>query len=127
MGSGNPTILTMAAVLVNGVGAVNTAGAIVPPPGNYRVSCDSLVEFGSSANTEITTQILWKGAALGATAGIAGYAQAVYATAVNTLVPQSVNAYIACDGVGAIQVQMTPTYSGGGNPTLWGNLTLTAV
>jgi hypothetical protein len=122
-GSAAPYQMLLATAVANGLGAVNTAGSIVPPAGNYKVDARVQCIFGSSANTVFQVYIYKNGAVLNPDA----YTSMAYATATFTTLTLNVSTVVQCNGTDNISIQAVPTYSGGGNPTMVGACMLQVV
>jgi hypothetical protein len=104
----------LATASVNGLNAVNTAGSIVFPPGNYGYSASSFDTFGTSGTT-YGLVVEQNGVALpsGTTAGSNG------AAAVTTAITQSVSGFFSSTGLATsgITLVTTDTFTGAGGAT----------
>jgi len=108
--------LLVASVQTNGLGAVNTAGSIVPPAGNYLVSAEAFVE--DTALTSADLYIAKNGTNLiRAQWNVAAGA----VVAIATLNAQMV---ISCNGTDAITFPVAATFGGGGTTDVWGSVIL---
>jgi hypothetical protein len=99
--------------VTNGLNVVNTAGSIVPPPGNYLLDVNFNIQEtnGNDNNTAAWVQVLKNGVALnpGSNAGnytgvfgnVAGYSGMLF----------SPNLYISCNGTDAITTAVNATFS----------------
>lgn len=111
--------LALATASSNGLGAVNTAGSIVPPSGTYAVDVDVLA-VGSGANlTAFKLDLLKNGASTQQTAfnfvtsGPDASAQATSGGHISQIV--------TCNGTDALTVTSTLTYASG-SATTWGTI-----
>jgi hypothetical protein len=101
--------VAMATASFNGLGAVNTAGSIVPPAGNYVVSIDAVVANSSSAMTAAQVDIQKNGVTLLKQVPILQ----VGAAATGVIFSLHAQAFIQCNGTDAITFPLTATYSAG--------------
>jgi hypothetical protein len=105
------TAATTALAVTNGLNVVNTAGSIVPPPGNYLldVNIDVATTNGSDAITSVAINILKNGviqnpnsstytSAIGNAAGIGG-------------VHNAYNLYMSCNGTDAITISILASFT----------------
>jgi hypothetical protein len=91
---------------VNGIGVVNTAGSIVPPPGNYLLDAQTLFVFTGLASA-ISLEILKNGNIQNE--GVTGAFPAGYIT--QQSLGQSI--YISCNGTDAITLLIKATFTTG--------------
>jgi hypothetical protein len=92
----------------NGIGAVNTSGSIVPPPGNYFVSWN--VNFATTGNSTSFSAQLQKngGNVLGNTNGVFTNPSGAYPT-----FPISGSSYVSCNGTDALKIVVEAYFSTG--------------
>ncbi len=99
--------------VTNGLNVVNTAGSIVPPPGNYLLDVDFNVQVtaGSTSLTSAIFQVQKNGVTInpGSTAG--GYSATFSNTAGVEGFPFSCNTYISCNGTDAITTAVDCAFS----------------
>jgi hypothetical protein len=97
---------------VNGIGAVNTVGSIVPQPGNYLVDCS--VTFDGSLNDGSVYFIsLKKNTTVLGPVGSGFTAETV--SVANTFAFNTLNwsGYVSCNGTDALTLSAQSTFSGG--------------
>jgi hypothetical protein len=107
-----PKTLLLATTSFNGLNAVNTAGSIVPPAGNYVITMNSSTFLTGATWTGLNVQIQKNGAAASLTSSFAGFATGTYNT-----YPISQTVFVTCNGTDAISVVATVTYSAGAPTT----------
>jgi len=117
-----PTTMLLATASQNQLGAVNTAGSIVPPLGNYLFDADVVMNNTSSVNTTLTLDFQKNGASLFL---VARTVQAV-TTGGATQLALHLSGYVACNGSDALKVIATSIF-GVGTVTNSGSLRLVAV
>lgn len=94
-------------VNVNGLGVVNTAGSIVPPPGNYTYSANvQFVGSGGYALTYATLQLLKNG-------NIQNQGTWTDTGSVVATFPISISGFITCNGTDAITLNVEATFGTG--------------
>jgi len=91
---------------VNGLGAVNTNGSIVLPPGNYIISAS--VYFAASGNSTAYELVLYKNGNYAATNVIQAYPSGA-----NTNTALSSNAFVTVNGTDVITVQVLSNFTTG--------------
>jgi len=120
-----PTTILLATASQNGLGAVNTAGSIVPPPGNYLVQYQAM----AGAIGEADLQGLLVDLKKNATSVFAQKTQ-VYMAAGNAcdneIAQVSGSAVVQCNGTDALSLVATWQYAGGTSGVA-GSLTLQLV
>jgi len=112
------TQLTLASSVTNGLGAVNTAGSIVPPAGNYQVFAEVFATEGAGSSAPSYLQlnldkngvIVWTNET-GATGG---------AATLTTL------AFVSCNGTDALTL-VTQVNTSGANANVWGKMIIQSV
>jgi len=119
--SGTPATLLLATATTNGVGAVNTAGSIVLPVGNYLLDATATAYNAAGANDSLTLDLqkdgvsLWQGTHPPASQNNAG----------QNLTSVSQGTWVSCNGTNAITLVATSLYTG---TTVWdGMLRITAM
>jgi hypothetical protein len=98
--------------VTNGLNVVNTAGSIVPPPGNYILDVDCNIQE-TNLNTNITAvwfQVL-KNAVVLNPGSDAGLYTGIFANAGFSGMLFSSNLYISCNGTDAITVAVNGTFT----------------
>jgi hypothetical protein len=113
----------LATVNANGLNAVNTAGSIVFPPGNYAFSAGAQIS-STGAITVATLQLYQNGVALDAV-GQMGFAELVVgAGAVLEDAPLSIGGYFTSTGLpaSAVTLQVNAIFAGTGALTNWLNV-----
>lgn len=112
-----PTVNTLSTIVTNGVVAVNTAGSIVLPPGNYLLDVDST---GNGTAVAILTVDIFKN-------GVSADGVAFQQTSAGGLLQQSgsKSTYVTSNGTDAFTVITTVTASG--SPTVSSVLRITAI
>jgi hypothetical protein len=94
-------------VNVNGIGVVNTAGSIVPPPGNYIYSVQSEFVCSGAYLTECSLS-------LSKNAYLQGPVSEVLSSALlATVYTCNLNGYISCDGTDAITLSCLAVFATG--------------
>jgi hypothetical protein len=102
--------------VTNGLNVVNTAGSIVPPPGNYLLDVDFNVQVTGTTNsiTAASFQVLKNGIVINPGGVAAGYTATFSNGAGVDGFPFSCNTYISCNGTDAITTSVVCFFS---NPT----------
>jgi hypothetical protein len=115
--TGVAKIVPLATASFNGLGAVNTAGSIVPPAGNYVVSADCTFIYSGSA-TFASLTIQKNGVAVPLT-------PSTFAFTAASLTSLELNSFciVTCNGTDALTLVATGTYSTG-SLTLAGSVIL---
>jgi len=119
--SGTPLTLALATAEANGLGAVNTAGSIVLPAGNYLVDY-WVTSSAATAVTSSTINLEKNGAQIGT--GAPGLAIGAGATV--TAVTIAGSAFVSLNGTDTLKLAST-TAGTGGSVTALGSLRITAI
>jgi hypothetical protein len=117
LASGTPLTLTVPTATANGLGAVNTAGAIVLPAGNYLLDGAVLGTAGTSL-TVINAQ--WFKNAGAIASAVQSPTLAASSVAVVTSCPVNATPYfVSVNGTDSISLKITVTGTGGVNGSGW--------
>jgi hypothetical protein len=97
--------------VTNGLNVVNTAGSIVPPPGNYLLDVDFNVQVtnGTGSMTALTVEVLKNGVVQNPGSGL-GTSNFFIIAGIGGLLCSS-NIYITCNGTDAITTYVYATFS----------------
>jgi len=120
-----PTTMLLATASTNGLSAVNTAGSIVLPPGNYLMEARSIAANNNAAGVLNITDLQKNGVTvLTSAAGrpINETSNAVYAQDAST----SLEAFVTSNGTDVFTVVVTDVYNAGAT-TNYGSLLITAI
>jgi hypothetical protein len=97
----------------NGNNVVNTAGSIVPPPGNYILNCSTVVDNTSQVLSSVIFNVL-KNAVVQNPSGGGGYTSAFTNTAaLDGYVTLNTSTFMSCNGTDAITLSITAIFAGG--------------
>jgi hypothetical protein len=120
-----PVQLLLATASANGLGAVNTAGSIVPPMGNYQLGVQVTAgQSGEAALTGVILDVQKNGVSL-FTVKPQQFQQAG-AVNDNQFASIAATVIVSCSGTDALTVIATPSYTGG-TCQLSGTLTIVPV
>jgi len=110
-----------ATAVYNGTGAVNTAGSIVPPAGNYLVDIDNVqLNSGGNVTTGSQIQLLKNGTSVNSAW------EDIFLGPAADYIPIHMTWYVSANGTDAFTVTMTNTY-GSGSSSNTGTIRFVAV
>jgi len=119
--TGVPLTLALATAEANGIAAVNTAGSIVPPAGNYLVDA-WVTGSAATAVTEQSVAFEKNGAVVGTQAPLTTLA----AAAISTELTVGGSWFVTCNGTDALKL-VSQTNGTGGTVTAVGSLRIVAI
>lgn len=121
--TGVPVILALATALTNGVGAVNTAGSVVLPVGNYLIDAFATGVNTNATATHVLMDIRKDGTSVLPVTGVGATGGAV---ANNDAVTVDANLWVSSDGTNAFTMQITVEFAAG-TQTAIGGMRVTAM
>jgi len=117
--------LLLATTLTNGLSAVNTAGSILLPPGNYNIDL-IVVGDNTSADLEaLSSDIKLSGTSIWSATTIPGFGLISGAVGIQEITVTSF-AFVALNGTTPLTFPVLPTFSGG-QTELYGTVRITAI